>query len=48
MRRLTEVLCAPISDRPALATLAGLSVLSANWREREGRRLIEVLGGLKL
>lgn len=45
VRRLTDVLFAPILDRPALATLAGLSALSANWRERAARRLIEASRG---
>lgn len=41
VRRLMDVLFAPRPDRSALATLAGLSVLSAGWRARASSRLIE-------
>ncbi len=44
VRRLTDVLFAPVPDRPAIATLVGLSALSGSWRERAARRLIEAAG----
>lgn len=41
LARLVQVLFAPEPDRPALAALSRLAVLSPGWRERAGRRLLE-------
>lgn len=41
LARLWQVLFAADPDRAALASLADLAVLSANWRARTARRLVE-------
>jgi MOSC domain-containing protein YiiM len=45
LQRLAHVLFAPGPDRPALAALSRIVTLSAGWRERAGRRLLEPGGG---
>lgn len=41
LTRLAHILFGAELDRPALAVLAGSPILSASWRERAARRLIE-------
>jgi MOSC domain-containing protein YiiM len=41
IQRLSRVLFAPAPDRATLAALSRVAALSAAWRERAGRRLLE-------